>query len=235
MRPDGSGDRGLVDRNGGSGLSWTPDGKSLVYDEIEVYRTYYRFFDLRSVDVATGRVRRLTRGLRAREPDVSPDGRSVVFVRKMGDRSELFVVGLDGTGLRALTTSPPQTEWGDPRFSPDGTRVVASRWTTGGWLDIVIVDVASGSEATLTHDRAKDVEPTFTPDGQAVVFRSDRDGVSNLYAYRLDDGVPRQGGRRARRGVHARGEPRRPGGRLRQLLFQGLRRPQGPPRPRERV
>lgn len=189
VRPDGSDDHRLVDRNGGSGLSWTPDGKTLVYDELEVYRTYYRFFDLRTVDVATGRVSRLTRGVRAREPDVSPDGRTVVFVRKMGDRSELHLVGLDGSNLRALAVSPPQTEWGDPRFSPDGTKVVASRWTTGGWLDIVLVDVASGALLELTHDRAKDVEPTFTPDGQAVVFRSDRDGVSNLYAHRFADGA----------------------------------------------
>ena len=188
VRPDGSDDHALVDRNGGSGLSWTPDGKSLVYDEMEVHRTYYRFFDLRRVDVATGRVSRLTRGLRARDPDVSPDGRSVVFVRKMGDRSELHLVGLDGSGPRALTVSAPQTEWGDPRFSPDGTKVVASRWTQGGWLDIALVDVASGASTELTHDRAKDVEPSFTPDGQAVVFRSDRDGVSNLYAYRFADG-----------------------------------------------
>ncbi|HYN02950.1 MAG TPA: BamA/TamA family outer membrane protein, partial [Vicinamibacteria bacterium] len=39
----------------------------------------------------------------------------------------------------------------------------------------------------LTHDRAKDVEPTWMPDGKAVVFRSDRDGVSNLHALRLAD------------------------------------------------
>ena len=29
--------------------------------------------------------------------------------------------------------------------------------------------------------------PVLTPDGAAVVFRSDRDGVSNLYALRLAD------------------------------------------------
>ena len=49
------------------------------------------------------------------------------------------------------------------------------------------VDPATGAVEQLTHDRAKDVEPTWTPDGEAVVFRSDRDGVSNLYALRLAD------------------------------------------------
>jgi hypothetical protein len=33
------------------------------------------------------------------------------------------------------------------------------------------------------------VEPTWTPDGTHVVFRSDRDGVSNLYAVRVADGA----------------------------------------------
>src|SRR5258708_14826289 len=32
VRPDGSGDRKLADRNGGASLSWTPDGPALVYD-----------------------------------------------------------------------------------------------------------------------------------------------------------------------------------------------------------
>jgi Tol biopolymer transport system component len=189
MRADGSEDHRLVDRNGGAGLSWTPDGRALVYDEVEIHRTFYRFFDLRVVDVGTGKGRRLTRGLRAREPDVSPDGQTIVFVRKMGNRSDLHLVGLDGDGLRALTSSPAETEWGDPRFSPDGGRVVASRWRAGGWLDVVVVDAATGVVTELTHDRAKDVEPSFTPDGSAVVFRSDRDGHSNLHAHRFSDGA----------------------------------------------
>ena len=38
------------------------------------------FSDLSAVDVASGRVRRLTRGARAYDPDVSPDGRTVVEI-----------------------------------------------------------------------------------------------------------------------------------------------------------
>jgi len=186
-RPDGSEDHRLVLRNGGSGLAWTPDGKSLVYAELQVHATFSIFGDLSLVDIASGGVRRLTRGVRAYDPDVSPDAQRIVFARKMGDRSELFTVGLDGRGLQPLTTSVAGVEWSGPRWSPAGDSIVAARLLPGGWLDLVRVDPATGAVEPLTHDRAKDVEPTWMPDGQAVVFRSDRDGVSNLHALRLAD------------------------------------------------
>jgi hypothetical protein len=189
VRPDGSGDHRLALRNGGSGLAWTPDGREVVFAEVQVHRTFSVFGDLSAADVATGKVRRLTRGARAYDPDVSPDGRRVVFARKRGDRSELFTVGLDGSRMEPLTSSAEGVEWSGPRWSPDGSWVAASRLLPGGWLDLVRVDATSGAVRQLTHDRAKDVEPTFTPDGSALLFRSDRDGVSNLYALRLADGA----------------------------------------------
>ena len=189
IRADGTGEREVVQRNGRFSLAWTPDGTRIVYDEPEVHRLFAVKADLRMVEVATGQRRWITRGLRARAPDVSPDGRRVVFVRQRGDGSDLALVGLDGTGLRDLTRSEVGTQWGSPQWSPQGDAVVASRWTAGGWLDIVRVDPASGAVTALTHDRAKDVEPVWTPDGTHVVFRSDRDGVSNLYALRLADGA----------------------------------------------
>ena len=184
---DGGHDRALVIRNAGSGLAWTPDGQALVYAELQIHKTYRIYGDLSRVEVKDGARRRLTRGARAYDPDVSPDGREVVFARKLGDRSELCLVAMDGSGERTLTRSVPGVEWSGPHFHPDGSSIVASRLLPGGWLDLVLVDKATGAVKQLTHDRAKDVEPTWTPDGQAVVFRSDRDGVSNLYALRLGD------------------------------------------------
>jgi hypothetical protein len=187
MRPDGSDDHPLVLRNGGSGLSWTPDGRTLVYAEAQIHRTFSVFDDLSVADVATGRVRRITRGARAYDPSVSPDGRTIVFARKMGNRSELFTIPLDGGEPVPLTHSVAGVEWSGPRWDPKGDAVVASRLLPGGWLDLVRVDRRTGAVRQLTHDRAKDVEPTWTPDGKAVVFSSDRDGVSNIYALSLAD------------------------------------------------
>ena len=184
---DGTHDRRVALRNGGSGLAWTPDGEALVYSELQVHKTYFVYGDLSRVAVAGGGVRRLTRGERAYDPDVAPDGRTIVYARKRGDRSELCLIGSDGTGRRTLTRSAPGVEWSSPEFSPDGGSIVAARLLPGGWLDLVRLDPATGGVEQLTHDRAKDVEPSFTPDGEAVVFRSDRDGVSNVYALRLRD------------------------------------------------
>ena len=187
VRTDGSGDRRFRLRNGGSGLAWTPDGRSLVFSELQVHGTYSVFGDLSLATLEGGKLRRLTRGARAYDPDVSPDGRSIVFARKLGDRSELSLVGIDGQGPRTLTVSPPGVEWSGPHWSPTGAAIVATRLLPGGWLDLVLVDPTTGAVEQLTHDRAKDIDPSWTPDGEAVVFCSDRDGVSNLYALRLAD------------------------------------------------
>ena len=191
VRPDGTGDRKLARRNGGSALSWTADGTRIVFDQPDTYRRFSTRFDLHVVDVASGRTRRLTRGLRAKEPDVSRAG-MVAFVRQRADRSEVALVPLDGTEPRDLTRSEPGVHWSNPRWSPSGDVIVAARLLPGGWLDLVRLDPATGAATALTNDRAKDVEPAFTPDGREVVYRSDRDGVSNLYAIALEDGRVRR-------------------------------------------
>jgi dipeptidyl aminopeptidase/acylaminoacyl peptidase len=181
VNADGTGDRKLTDRSGGSAASWSPDGHTVVFDDYRVFRTFSRRSDLRTVEVSSGKTRWLTHGVRARDPDVSPDGRSVVFVRRMGDRSELATLPLDGGEPRTLTESVPGTEWSSPRWRPQGDVLVASRLLPGGFLDLVEVDPSTGEARSLTDDRAKDVEPTWTPDGEWVVYRSDRDGSRNLY------------------------------------------------------
>jgi surface antigen Omp85-like protein/WD40 repeat protein len=178
----------LVKRNGGSSLAWTPDGHALVYEEPETFRFFRVRSDLRQLDLATRKTRWITRGLRARDPDVSSDGRTIVFVRERGDRSDLALVSLDGTGGHDLTHSEAGTQWSSPQWSPRGDALVASRFLPGGMLDIVRVDPESGAVTPLMQDRARDVEPAWTPDGARVIFRSDRDGVSNLYSLRIADG-----------------------------------------------
>src|SRR5579864_3648700 len=64
----------------------------------------------------------------ASDPQISPDGRHILYVRQfadiMGDRrhSNLWIVNFDGTDNRPLTTG----NFNDtaPRWSPDGTQII---------------------------------------------------------------------------------------------------------------
>lgn len=175
MKPDGSLDRRLTSRLSGGSLSWARDGKSIVFDETNVVAKFESRSDLHRVHVETGRRERLTRGLRASDPDVGPsvDGGAdeIAFVQRFPDRSELSILGTDGE-VRPLTSSSPGTEWSHPRFSPDGDAIAASR-LVGGFSDVVLVDALTGAITPLTADRALDVEPAWV-DERTLIFRSDR-------------------------------------------------------------
>jgi dipeptidyl aminopeptidase/acylaminoacyl peptidase len=93
------------------GWDWTPDGKTIVVDGLDAPDAdlRYRDSDLYVIDVATGTKRKLTSEPGTwTSPVVSPDGRRVAFTgfshsRASYHASELYVIGLDGTGQKKLS------------------------------------------------------------------------------------------------------------------------------------
>jgi hypothetical protein len=164
---------------------------TLLFSAVDIYRGRYSYQELFELQRSGGRPRRLTRGLRGREPDVSPDGTSVAFVTHGAGTSHLELAQLDDIeGTRKLVVrSRPFEQVFTPRFSPDGKRLAYSAWSHGGYRDIWVLDVASGRRSRLTYDRAIDRGPVFSPDGRTLYFSSDRSGISNLYAHDFDSGT----------------------------------------------
>jgi serine/threonine protein kinase/Tol biopolymer transport system component len=66
----------------------------------------------------------------------------------------------------------------NPAVSPDFARVAVRDGSTD---DIWILDRARGSTSRFTFDRASDNAPVWSPDGQRVVFASNRNGTFDLY------------------------------------------------------
>ena len=65
-----------------------------------------------------------TRGSFASDPDWAPDGRSLTFVRwPDGSHTDVWVVGIDGSGLRRLTRSGHSYA---PAWAPDGRSITFS-------------------------------------------------------------------------------------------------------------
>jgi hypothetical protein len=184
---------------GDASATFTPAG-GVLFTSTEYWKNVYPRSELFALpprtDAPNGEESsrsQLTRGLRVTAPDVSPDGRRVVFV--VNDRGTTFleIADLTAEGTLAhrhdLVPSARYEQAYTPRFSPDGRSVAYSVWTAGGYRDVRLVDVATGSFRDLTHDRAQDIEPVFSPDGKTLYFVSDRSGIHNVYAYDLATGA----------------------------------------------
>ncbi|NOT09984.1 MAG: BamA/TamA family outer membrane protein [Gemmatimonadales bacterium] len=129
----------------------------------------------------------------ANNPTWSPDGTQLVFSGLDGGISDLYVINVDGTGLRRLTNDKE----GDlhPAWSPDGktiafttdrgpgTDLKALKW---GNLRVALYDMASGRiEFPAGMDAGRNVNPQWSPDGKSLAFVSDRNGVANIYLHDL--------------------------------------------------
>jgi len=121
----------------------------------------------------------------------------------MSPSGEVAVMNLDGSGNRELTSDGKQKFL--PHFSPDGTRVVYTKFTVGGYgvpdskSDIAIYDFTTEAE-TLITDTGGASQAAFSPDGQRLVYGSSTlttasDGGRGVYVMDLDgSGSERIGG-----------------------------------------
>ena len=99
-----------------------------------------------------------------------------------GDQRTLVWVDRQGTE-EPLAAEPLPYE--SPRVSPDGRSVVL-QIDSGADADVVVYDLERNTPSRVTFDSGADVFPIWTPDGQRVVFSSDREGVQNLYSKAAD-------------------------------------------------
>ncbi|MFQ5791041.1 MAG: TolB family protein, partial [Acidobacteriota bacterium] len=110
---------------------------------------------------------------RISDPQISPDGGEAVFVLRTTDleanrgRTDLWVIGTDGSGLRQLTTHPASDF--NPRWAPDGK----SMYFLSSRFDSVQVWrlPTGGGEAVPVTDLPLDAGTlVLAPDGSPIAF-----------------------------------------------------------------
>ncbi len=187
-----------VARSDGGTASFTPDC-DLLFQSVAPSRRLYYFNDLflqrrgtRSPRGWEGGRLRLTTGRRARYPDVSHDGRHVVYVTDRAGTTTLRIADYNEQGRldneRALAPSVHDEQVFTPRFSPDDRYLAYGVWTRGGFRDLRIYDRKTSTTISFWKDRSIDQEPSWSPDGRWLYFSSDRSGISNIYAFELGTG-----------------------------------------------
>jgi dipeptidyl aminopeptidase/acylaminoacyl peptidase len=186
----------------------SPDGRMAVYEVArfvppekpgdDPLPQHTEVSDLFLLDIDAGSTRRLTSadtvdsGAR-----FSPDGRTVAFVRKLGDTTQIFSINVDGGEPVQLTRLPQGAT--APCWSPDGSliaftatvdrgesppdrsrdpyRVTRNVWRFDaiGDLDLAVtnvhlLEIGSGETRQLTSSETRDSIVGFTPDGSRLVI-----------------------------------------------------------------
>jgi len=128
------------------------------------------------------------------EPDWSPDGREIAFVRRQpGARgTSLYVIRREGGGLRRLPR--PAQVVSHPAWSGDGLRLAyAASPLAGGSFDIWTIPSRGGTPTAVASGDAEQVAPAFGRDGR-LTFRTLGPGEEAPERTR-DTGTPEIGAR----------------------------------------
>jgi Tol biopolymer transport system component len=129
------------------------------------------------------------------QPSWSPDGSQLVFIspclgradfyETIYNESSLYIINVDGTGLKQLTQSPGSDF--EPAWSPDGGRIAFTS-VRGGFRQIYSLDIASLEVTLLTNttNAMESSQAAWSPDGEKIAYMVRRVGAYQVWTMNED-------------------------------------------------
>jgi len=147
--------------------TWSPNGKTLLFTRTTSMDP--ELSDVYSIDIATHKELRLTSGGgRHAGPLMTPDGKRIVYDRSPSAPG-FHVMNSDGSNDR-LAYAIHDDQWTLQGSWASSTGVYAKH----GDFDLLVVDIDTGSVATVVSGGAPLGDVALSPDGTTFAFRSRR-------------------------------------------------------------
>jgi len=181
---------------------WSPDSRRIVYQWYDKDES----FELRVFDIQDSTVRTLFQSREKTEYvqafDWSPDGKSILAaIYGVADSAvermvQLSLIPVDGGPVKVLKTQSDVNSsagWGFA-FSPDGKYIAydIQQKDKTERRDIFLLSADGNTETPLIEHPASDTVIAWTPDGEGLLFNSDRTGTPDMWFVRVTGGK-RQG------------------------------------------
>ena len=109
-------------------------------------------------------------------PDVTADGKQIVFRSTRDGNREIYLMNSDGTNVRRITNDPANDTM--PSISPKGDMIAFTSTRAGGLFQIFLQPVKDGkpegSPRPFAHSTALNMHTRFCADGKWIAFASAR-------------------------------------------------------------
>ncbi len=156
-----------------SGAVYTEDGRG-VYTTL----SFRGNADIYYIDLASGTERALTSSFAEDvDPSITKDGKLLTFLSNRAGKAHVYTLDPSGKEKDVKRISFVGKFNATPRFSPDGTEIVFSSWVDNGF-DLYRLSITGQSIARLTKNYGSNEDPTYSEDGQFIVFSSRQSGRS---------------------------------------------------------
>ncbi|MGX9461417.1 amidohydrolase family protein [Shewanella sp. A14] len=181
-------------------MSWTKDNKHIVFwangkinkldvDSKKVSNIPFSVTSQRDIQPSV----RFTQNLdqdefnvkMLRMAQVSPDGEKVIF-EALG---KIWIRDINGGKHKRLTRLDDDINELFPQWSRDGKDIVFTTWNDQQQGTVSVVSARGSKAKVLTNEPGKYVEPTFSPDGDYVVYRKARGGYMTPRTWSQEPGL----------------------------------------------
>jgi Tol biopolymer transport system component len=179
--------------------SWSPDGNILIFEKGSTPRTYLqatqRASKVEYKGVAVSKNQVWLKDLKTKElkmlgigsfPKISPDGKSIAFVKYDLDKSKsketgtLWIMTIDGDSQKQITNVNLGYAT-SPNWSPDGKNIIFQLTKKNKEdSDIYVIDINGENLRQYTVNKSNDFAPIWTVD-DFIYFCSDRGAKANKY------------------------------------------------------
>jgi len=137
--------------------------------------------DLYTYDVKEEEEKRITFGIRANNPNVSHNGKSIVFIFQKDGTSNIGIVDIDGKNFRAITFYDKGEQVYNPKFSQDDMAIIFGYSYHQG-RDIAKINI-DGSEKNFIIKTNADERNAFENEDGSIIYSSDETGIFNIYEF----------------------------------------------------
>ena len=163
----------------------------LVYAKLsDDNKNWANIHDLYIYDMDTEDETRLTFGLRANNPDVSSDGKKIVFLYQMDGTTNLGTVDIDGKNFKRLTFFENGELVYNPKFSLDNKQVYFDYSYHQG-RDIAKVDTTGANFEFVINTDKDERNVSFCKNGD-MIYSSNETGIFNIYKYNFETKAKKQ-------------------------------------------